>query len=160
MTVPKKPHGNLGHKNTEKYKTPAERAEVFKMFCQWIAEGWSPDTFHNPCSGKTVRRMLESYPEEFDLELLEAARGMGNHVWEEMGRQGTKGALNGFNSSSWKFIMANKTTWREKVQHSSDPENPISSPTSPALTEADRAVIDHFKRKVLYDYEQEGKKKK
>lgn len=150
MSAPK------GNNYTEKFKTPAERQRVFKSFCAHLADGYSPKTFHDGCVENTIIRMLETYPHEFDLDDILMAKAKGNFVWEEMGKRGTAGAIDGFNSSSWKMIMGNKLNWKEKVEQSSDPENPPEGIVSPA----DRAVIEHFKKRAVLEYQESTKPKK
>lgn len=144
MSAPK------GSNNAEKFKTPAERQKVFKSFCAHLSEGYSPKTFHGGCVENTIIRMLETYPHEFDREEIALAKATGNFVWEQMGKLGTSGTIEGFNASSWKMIMGNKLNWKEKIEQSSDPENPPEGIISPA----DRAVIEHFKKKAILEFQE------
>lgn len=152
-----KDRGHPGNKYPEKFKTPEARQGVFKLFCDHLAGGFSARTFHTPCVENTIWKMLKSYPDEFDLEVLESARAKGQFIWEEMGKAGTAGDLKGFNATSWWRIMQNKLGWKDRMEHAADPVNPLVVGSGQAtLSPADRATLDHFKEKLLYENKYQG----
>ena len=144
------PKGNNYH---ERFKTPAERQIAFKAFCDHIAQGYSKKSFHQPCVENTIMLMLEKYPTEFDMNALEAAKAAGINFFERVGIQGMMGEIKNFNGSVWQCHMQNRAGWKENIQVSEDPNNPTLSP-------ADKAVIEHFKKKAVLEYEQSTKPKK
>lgn len=155
-----KKHGVAGNRNPEKFKTPEQRQKIFKLFCEHMAAGYSSKNFAGGCVEHTVIKMLKDYPKEFDLEELEIARSSGRLVWEQIGKLGTTGKLKGFNASSWWRIMQNKMGWKDKMEHASDPENPLNAGGTGALTPEERAVLDHFKERMLYLEKHQGGIKK
>lgn len=103
------PEGNTFNK---KWATPEERQAACKAFCEHIAEGYSIESF--PLADrKTIRYYAEQHPEDFPPEKLEEAARKGLLEWERIGKQGAKGEISGFNSSSWIFNMKNRAGWRD-----------------------------------------------
>lgn len=111
-----------GSKNAERLKTPEERARAFKLYCDHIASGYSGASFHDPCVEKTMKRSMETYPDEFDPDFLDVARAKYLHHWEKIGNNGTIGAISGFNAQAWKFNMQNRHDWKDKNEHGLDSE--------------------------------------
>lgn len=145
-----------GNKYPQKLKTPEQRKEAFRLFCEHLAAGYSPRTFHKPVIEETIMNMMREYKHEFEADALKLAKAEGLHQWEAMGKLGTMGKLKGFNASSWKFIVMNKLGWGEKITHSGDKDNPLVVGGTAALSPAEQAVLDHFKKKMLYEIEHQG----
>lgn len=151
-----KKHGVDGNKNRETFKTPEARQGAFKLFCEHIAAGYSTRSFHTPCVENTILKMIRDYPHEFDVIELDRAKARGCHEWESIGKKGTTGKLQGFNSSSWWRIMQNKLGWKDNVQLGGDKENPLAVTGTGPLSAAEQAVLDHFKEKLLYESKHQG----
>ncbi len=148
---------NEGNKHHEKFKTKEARQEVYKKFCAHIADGCSVQGFNDPCAYNTVYKMIKTYPNEFDPEELAVAKAKGIHKWEKIGERGILGEINGFNASAWWRTVQNKLGWKDNVQVGGDKDNPlVTAGNSGALSPAEQAVLDHFKRKMLYEIEHQG----
>lgn len=102
-----------GNKFGEKYKTPEKRLEVFNQYLEHLEAGYSKESFR-PCDYRTMEKYIDEYPTELQSELVQGAMRGNRFFWEDMGLRGTKGELQGFNSSSWKFNMNNRFGWSEK----------------------------------------------
>lgn len=142
-----------GSNNAEKFKTPAERQSAFRYYCAHLAQGYSLKSFHKPCVFNTITAMLEKYPDEFDMTELEAAKAQGILFFEQAGIDGMMGRIKNFNGSVWQCHMQNRAGWKENIQVSTDPNAPLLSP-------ADRAVIEHFKKRAVLEYQESTKPKK
>lgn len=154
-----KKHGVANNRNAEKFPTATGRSKVFKLYCEHIAAGYTSKLFNGGCTERTVVKMLKDYPAEFDLEELELARATGGLMWEQMGKLGIMGKMKGFNSSGWWRVMQNKLGWKDRMEHGSDPENPLNPTGGGALSKEEQAVLDHFKNKLLYEKKQAGSSK-
>lgn len=156
-------HGVEGNKNAEKFKTPAERQEAFRLFCDHMAAGYSAKSFHKPCVENTIYKMIKDHPEEFDHDALLMAKAEGCFVWESMGKLGTMGKLKGFNAASWWRTMQNKLGWQDKIGHGGDAENPTPIAALMVTTAASQATLDRWEKNVILRHEEakkEGKPKK
>lgn len=109
-----------GSKNALKCKDVEARQEAFKAYCYHLSAGFSGSSFHTPCVEDTIKNYLRNYPKEFDLNALSRAKAMGRHVWEDIGKRGTMGALKGFNALSWKCNMFNRLGWKDRQEHGFD----------------------------------------
>lgn len=105
-----------GNKNAAKFSTTEERQAAFSAYCVHIAKGYSQESFHNPCTIKTITAMLKAFPEEFDDEALAIAKAKGIFKWEQIGRLGALGRIPNFNASSWIFNVKNRLGWKDKSE--------------------------------------------
>jgi hypothetical protein len=66
----------------------------------------------------TVERYAKAYPDDFPKAGLEEALREGLKDWELIGKQGTKGELQGFNTAQFQFMMKNKYSkdWHDRKQ--------------------------------------------
>lgn len=104
-----------GNNYKEKWKTPEERQKAFKEICAHLERGLSKNCL-KVCDWDTVERYLEKYPADFPSDRLEEAFRVGMQLWEEIGLDGTRGEIQGFNATSWAFNVKNRYSrlWRDK----------------------------------------------
>jgi len=104
-----------GNSYAMKWPTPSARQDACERFCLHIAEGYSIESFPD-ADRKTIRYYAEQFPEDFPPEKLEEAARRGLLEWEEIGKKGAKGEIQGFNSASWIFNMKNRAGWRDRSE--------------------------------------------
>lgn len=104
-----------GNNNRMLWKTPEERVAACKRVCDHLASGLSKDCFPD-ADWQTINVYMRKYPVEFDANLIEDATRRGRLFWEQVGIDGTLGAIDGFNANSWKFNMQNRHGWGERQQ--------------------------------------------
>lgn len=102
-----------GNNLSLKFKTPEERKKLLDNYVFHVTNGYSDESFV-PCDMQTFRRYVRDFPSDFDTDRITEARRQRQLFWENVGRDGTTGSIQGFNASSWKFNMANRFDWREK----------------------------------------------
>lgn len=122
-----------GNDYAKKWKSPRARKEACKRFCDHIAAGYSLESFAE-ADRKTIRYYAEQYPEDFPADKLQEAARLGLFEWERIGLKGTRGEIDGFNASSWKFNMQNRASWRDKTDVES--RNILGGPEDAAKIEA------------------------
>lgn len=108
------PKGNL---RAEKFKLPEERQNAYACFLDHMAQGYSQGSFCEPCTARTIFKMIELHPEEFDEEALDLAKAKAMQFWEKLGVAGAAGKIKNFNAASWIFNMKNRHGWRDKIDH-------------------------------------------
>lgn len=108
-----------GNKYKEKFKTQEERQKLCDAWCEHLQNGYSKQSFPL-CDYDTIERYVKLYPADFPADRLEKAMKINRMFWEGLGIDGTKGKINNFNASSWKYNMANRFGWRDKQDHTSD----------------------------------------
>lgn len=128
--VPVKNDKRIGNKFAERFKTPQERQEAFRLFCNHLGDGYSAKSFHFPCVENTIYNMMKAYPEEFDELLLNMAKAKSAYFWEHLGKLGIAGKIKDFNVAGWIWATKNRLSWVDKtqVQHLADPDAPPPLP--------------------------------
>lgn len=115
-----------GNKFPQKFKTPEQRQNAYRAYCDWMGRGLSGKAFHVPCVENTILKMLSDYPQEFDKEELAIAKAKGIAFYEQAGIAGMMGKVKGFNGHVWQCQMSNRAGWNSAaVKHSGDAENPV-----------------------------------
>lgn len=114
----------IGNNYNMKWKTPEERKAACDLVCEHLSRGLSQDCFV-PAAWKTVEWYIKEFPEDFPSEKIEAARRQGQIFWEGMGVDGAMGQIMNFNATTWIFNMKNRYSWKDKSEHSTDPNNPL-----------------------------------
>ena len=94
-------------------ESPDDRRKLFQKLIQHVSQGFSKDSFPE-VTRKTLNRLFECYPDEFDEEEYHIALNKGMHFWENVGRKQSTGECLG-NSSAWKFNMSARYGWSDKV---------------------------------------------
>lgn len=101
-----------------------ERRVLFRKLCAHLEEGLSIESFYL-VSDKTIYRMLENYPKEFDKEELLIAKKQGRDYWERIGQRQARGDCLG-NSRTWFYNMANRYGWRDKIDVEAEHKGSVS----------------------------------
>jgi hypothetical protein len=115
-----------GNKNPQKNNTPEKRAKAYKAYCDHMAQGLSGKAFHSHGIEKTILKMINDYPKEFDPDELACAKAQGIAFYERAGIAGMMGKIKGFNGHVWQCQMSNRAGWNSAaVKHSGDAENPV-----------------------------------
>ena len=102
--------------NTDKGPTPEDRKAACERFCNHIEKGYSMKSW-SEADNETVTRYIDSFPEDFDPELIETAKRKSLLFWEKTGVAGRMGKITFFNAAVWMFNMKNRAGWRDKVDH-------------------------------------------
>jgi len=103
-----------GNDYNMKFKTPKERIKLCNAWCEHLMNGYSKESFPL-CDPVTFRRYVKDFPKDFDTAKIQQTERMSRMFWEGMGIDGTRGKIDGFNSTSWKFNMVNRFGWKEKT---------------------------------------------
>lgn len=90
------------------------RASLIAGLCRHLREGYSMDSFPGADKG-TIKKVLESYPQELDAGSVEIAAREGQLTWERIGRDQATGKSMG-NSRAWSFTMGARYGWSDRVQ--------------------------------------------
>lgn len=104
------------------------KPEYCEQVVEFMSEGLSFIAF---CASighhsAVVYRWVDKYPEFKDAKLL--AEEKSQLWWEKVSRAGTIGQIAGFNANSCRFNMSNRfpKSFKNKIEHSNDPENPVT----------------------------------
>lgn len=121
-----------GSMNREKYKTDEEKIALFNAVCEHLRNGYDQERFPE-CDWETVERYCEKYPEIFDKDEISKARRTGHHLIEKMLMASASGAskMKG-NPASLIFMVKNKIGYRDKLQLTGDPTEPLFTGEIPA----------------------------
>lgn len=92
----------------------SERRKMFGELCKHVSKGFSLDCFP-PLSVVSIRKYLQTYPEEFVQEELDNAARDGKVYWEGIGHRQAQGECLG-NSRTWYYNMSNRYGWSDR-QH-------------------------------------------
>lgn len=91
-----------------------ERRKVFNDLCKHLSKGYSLECF-SLLSANSIRKYLETYPEEFVQEEINDALREGQIYWEGIGRRQADGTCLG-NSRTWYYNMSNRYRWSDRQQ--------------------------------------------
>lgn len=86
------------------------------MLIQHMAKGLSFESFAAECGVHfdTLYEWVKKNPEFSEAKKIAQAQSLG--VWENIGLQGVKGMIPGFNVAAWIFNMKNRFKWTDKVE--------------------------------------------
>ena len=90
------------------------RPEFCKRLKDHLAEGFSFESFA-PSAGvgdDTLDEWVKRYPEFAAAK--KAGLKLGRKTLEEIGKDGMRGRIQGFNAATWIFWMKNRYGWRDK----------------------------------------------
>ena len=91
----------------------AERVKLMRALCDHLERGLSLDCF-GFIGKSSLKRLLDTFTEDFSKEELEVASQKGRETWELIGYKQATGQCLG-NSRSWYYNMANRYGWRERI---------------------------------------------
>jgi len=104
-----------GNAYAMKWPTAEDRQKLCADFCEHLAAGYSIESFPH-ADRKTIRRYAQEFPEDFPPEKLEEAARRGRLEWEQIGKDGAKGEIAGFNATAWIFNMKNRAGWKDRTE--------------------------------------------
>jgi hypothetical protein len=107
---------NLGNQNAAKLTEPELKAEAYRQYCAWIAEGWSKESFvfkHPSLSltYKTMERYIREFPTDFPPLHKEMAESQSLHKWEAEGVHMMQGKVDKCQPAIYQMMMRNKFKW-------------------------------------------------
>lgn len=101
---------------------PSMCGEVIALMSEGLSKeataaalGIAKDTFYRWV--KENDEFSDSVKEGESLSLL---------FWERLGLQGAQGQVQNFNATTWIFNMKNRHGWKDKTEHSGNPDAPIA----------------------------------
>jgi hypothetical protein len=119
----------LGNQYNLALKSPELRQEVYMAFCEWIALGKSPYSFHwkkdeFKIAGRSFLTYLEKFPEELLSIHKEFADAQGYARWEQIVEDSASGVNKEANTASLQMVMRNKFDWdaKENTEKKISPE--------------------------------------
>jgi len=72
-------------------KTKQHRQEAFKAYCKYVAEGnlkmsfhWTSEDGKAKATYRSVNHIIDTYPEDLELILLEEAEAINMHKWQKL----------------------------------------------------------------------------
>jgi len=135
----------IGNNYGARYKTKDERVKVYKKFCDHVAKGYSLSCFPE-CAENTMRKMMQDYSNELNVDLLRNAIRTSMRMYEDMGIKGARGEIHNFNAKSWQFLIMNKNGWKLNESRS------IVNVNVDADVEATSKIVAELKEKYKRDY--------
>ena len=157
-TTKKKPkHGNTGKKNGEKFKTSAQRKALCKQWCKHLSDGFSRESFPY-CDPQTFRKYAKSFPKDFPADNITQADRRQKLKWEKRLAKCADGGKGNANSIKFGLEVINKWKATKKIQHGSDPENPLPAVPAPIINNS--VDLSGLSVKELKELRRIGKKVK
>ncbi|MDE2233469.1 MAG: hypothetical protein KGJ90_05160 [Patescibacteria group bacterium] len=151
------PERHIGNTYCEIFDTTEKRKAVWKKFMLHLERGKSEASFPFALE-KVMERLMKVYPQECPPDEYLLSKQKGLDFWEELGREGSAGTVKGFNAHSWKFVMMNKMRWKENHAHADDADRPIGVAAAKALSEPQRAALEHLERRLKTKIEKDKNK--
>ncbi len=107
----------------KKWKTPEERIEACKEFCDHLRKGLSWSCWPG-ASRVTIHSYMRKHPKEFPLDLIDSAEREGMLKLEKAGVEAATGHGKRIDTKAWQFIMMNRAKWTtaHQTDHTSNGE--------------------------------------
>lgn len=113
-----------GSKNALKFRTDAEKKELFAKAVAHLEQGLDKQSFE-PCAWVTFEKYCADFPEIFDADRIAQAARKGRQVIEKLLMSNALGQTKG-NPATVIFLAKNKIGYRDRVQLMGDPDAPLA----------------------------------